>query len=114
MPEHPFPSEAFAEAWGDWLSHKKEVRQPMPSTTIKSQFAQFAKWGEEKAIQSIRKSIQSNWTGLFEPKKESPTGTGFTPAQASRHTPEHLAYCKRFNLDPDSADANLKIPEIKF
>lgn len=42
-----------------------------------------------------------------------PTNTsGFTPEQQAKHSPEHLAYCKRYNLDPDSPDANQTIPSL--
>lgn len=66
--ELPYPSEAFREAWTQWLDHKRQIRQKMPETTIKAQFAQMIKWGEAAAIEAIRQSIANNWRGLFAPK----------------------------------------------
>lgn len=64
----PYESPEFAAAWGAWIGYKKEIRQKMPDSTISSQFAKLAKWGELAAITSIENSISAGWRGLFEPQ----------------------------------------------
>ena len=49
------------------MQHRKEIRKKLTPTTIKKQIAALARMGEEKAMQSIARSIENGWTGLFEP-----------------------------------------------
>lgn len=71
----PFSSPEFAEAWSDWIAHRKEKRAPIKPTMAKSQFKKFAEWGETRSIAAIRYSIFNGWQGMFEPtpgKSNSP------------------------------------------
>ena len=68
----PFDSPEFETAWTLWLTHKKEIGQKMPPTTIKAQLGKLKKWGEPKAILAIENAIAAKWQGLFEPKPELP------------------------------------------
>jgi len=68
----PFESDEFATAWNEWLSHKREIKQKMPPTTIRGQLAKCKKWGEAKSITAIENAIAAKWQGLFEPKDEAP------------------------------------------
>ena len=70
----PFNSDAFATAWNNWLTHKKEIKQKMPPTTIKAQLTKCEKWGEEKSIMAIENAIAGKWQGLFEPKETETNG----------------------------------------
>lgn len=67
----PFDSDKFKDAWNMWLTHKKEIGQKMPPTTVNLQLKKCAKWGEEKAILAIENAITGKWQGLFEPKIET-------------------------------------------
>lgn len=54
------------------------MRQAMKMPTQKAvelAISDLAKWGFEKANQSLKNSITSNWTGLFEPKQAVQTYT---------------------------------------
>lgn len=64
----PFDSSEFAEAWANWIRHRKEIRHPLKASTIQSQLKMLAKWGQGKAIAAIEASINAGWQGLFEPK----------------------------------------------
>ena len=69
----PFDSEKFKETWNMWLTHKKEIGQKMPPTTVNIQLKKCAKWGEDKSILAIENAIAGKWQGLFEPKQEQST-----------------------------------------
>ena len=66
--ELPFSSEQFSEAWGTWIQHRREKRQPLTPTATKQQLAKLKAIGEERAITAIEHSVANSWTGLFEPK----------------------------------------------
>lgn len=59
-------TEAFRTAWDDWQAHRKEIKKPLTKTSIKGQLAQFAEWGEQRAIAAIRHTIRKGWQGLAE------------------------------------------------
>lgn len=65
----PFQSEAFSEAWASWIDYRKEIKKPIKETTMKAQWKEFQKWGEQKSIISIEMSIKNGWQGLFEPAR---------------------------------------------
>lgn len=65
----PFSSEAFSKAWQSWIDYRKELKKPLKDATVKAQWREFAKWGEQKSIASIEQSIKNGWQGLFEPKQ---------------------------------------------
>jgi hypothetical protein len=65
----PFQSERFLVAWKDWIAYRKEQQfRTWKPKTIRSQFKDFASWGEEAAIAAIEQSIKHGWQGVFEPK----------------------------------------------
>jgi hypothetical protein len=65
----PFESEAFSKAWLSWIAYRKEIKKPIKESTIKAQWGEFAKWGEQKSIIAIQQSITHGWQGLFEPAR---------------------------------------------
>lgn len=67
----PFPSPEFAKAWESWETYRKETKKKITPTTRKAQFAKFIRWGEKKSIDSINRSIENGWQGLFEPQENT-------------------------------------------
>jgi len=65
----PFESKEFSKAWMAWIIYRKEIKKPIKESTMKAQWAEFAKWGESKSIISIEMSIKNGWQGLFEPAR---------------------------------------------
>lgn len=64
----PFSSDQFHAAWLEWCKHRAEIRRPLTEASVRGQLRDCQKWGEERAIVSIEKSVSSSWQGLFEPK----------------------------------------------
>lgn len=67
----PFESEAFSKAWQSWIDYRKEIKKPIKESTMKAQWVEFAKWGEQKSIIAIQQSILNGWQGLFEPARSA-------------------------------------------
>lgn len=67
---HNLNTPAFAAAWEDWCGYNRERRKPLKPSTVNMQLAEMSKWGEAAAIAAIRKSIMSNWTGVFDPTEK--------------------------------------------
>jgi hypothetical protein len=82
--ELPFSSEAFSKAWQMWIDYRKEIKKPIKETTMKAQWKEFKKWGEEKSIISIEMSIKQGWQGLFEPARS--VGGNTKPLTAKDHS----------------------------
>jgi hypothetical protein len=72
----PFTSEAFSEVWARWVSHRSESKKKLSPSTIKTQLAKLAKWGENRAIAALENSLFHGWSGIFEPQGNIPS----TPA----------------------------------
>jgi hypothetical protein len=71
--EESFPvnlgTEAFRQAWGDWLAYRRERRlTSLKPRSVAAQLKELSEWGEVAAITSIRDSIRQQWQGLFPPK----------------------------------------------
>jgi hypothetical protein len=64
----PFPSYEFMKTWDAWEAYRKEMRHKLTPSTRKAQLAKCLKWGEKKSIDSINRSIENGWQGLFEPE----------------------------------------------
>ena len=64
----PFASDQFHAAWLEWCKHRKEIRKPLTEASVRGQLRDCQKWGEERAIVALEKSVSSSWQGLFEPK----------------------------------------------
>ena len=69
----PFASDEFKKAMADLEKHRKEIRHKITDETRKAMYAEFAEWGEVRAIAAIRLSIRKGWRGVFE-SKESGNG----------------------------------------
>ncbi|MEY2511974.1 MAG: hypothetical protein QOE26_2737 [Verrucomicrobiota bacterium] len=66
---------SFVSAWEDWKSHRREIKKPLTTTSIKGQLAELASWGEQRAINAIRYTIRKGWQGL----REDDSRNGSTP-----------------------------------
>lgn len=69
----PFQSEEFGAAWGEWKTHRSEIKKPIKPTQEAAQLAALKEVGEARAIAMIRYTIQMGWQGLRE--QEQPRGT---------------------------------------
>ena len=69
--ELPFPSEKFKTTWEEWLIYLKQKRKTPTLLTQQKQLKFLEPMGEIKAIESVNRSIQNGWQGLFEPKDEA-------------------------------------------
>ena len=61
----PFLSDEFAEAWADWQTYLKQKRKTPTQLTTTKQLNQLKKLNEKDAIETINRSIQNGWQGLF-------------------------------------------------
>ena len=75
----PFDSKDFRSCWDEWLSYCKSKRKTLPPTTVKRQLAKLGKMSEADAIASLEQSMENNWTGLFEPKRNGQVDTTTPP-----------------------------------
>jgi hypothetical protein len=80
----PFESEAFSKAWMSWIDYRKEIKKPIKESTMKAQWKEFQKWGEQKAIIAIEQSITHGWQGIFEPARS--VGGNTKPLTAKDHS----------------------------
>jgi len=68
-----FDTEAFREAWKNWILYRSEKRKPVSVRAAKQQLQAFAGWIKTGAsvgdlVASIEQSIANDWQGLFEPR----------------------------------------------
>jgi len=61
----PFVSLEFSTSWNEWLEYLKQKRKTPTPITIKKQLNQLEKTNEKDAIETIHRSIQNGWQGLF-------------------------------------------------
>ena len=77
FPSFPFPSlldtENFRKTWGDWISHRKEIKKKVTATMVKKQLKRLEKLGHDSAIAAIDRSIANGWTGIFPDEKAKST-----------------------------------------
>lgn len=78
----PFDSDRFKQAWQDWTQHRKEARKKMTPSTERSQLRKLEKLGEDRAIATIRNSIEGGYQGLYEPKNGRATASNGQEYQA--------------------------------
>ena len=57
----------FHKAWEDWVADRRRRRKPITRRAAELQLKDLEAMGPVAAIESIRKSITSGWTGLFAP-----------------------------------------------
>lgn len=60
--------------WDEWISHRRRKKWPVDPTTLGKQLKLLARLTTEEQIDSIEKSINAGWQGLFEPKRQNGTG----------------------------------------
>jgi hypothetical protein len=63
----------FRSAWEDWLAFRRKKRKPVSEDGGRDTLADLAKYGPEIAVATIRRSIRSDWQGLF-PEREGERG----------------------------------------
>jgi hypothetical protein len=80
----PFQSEEFAEAWSDWVTHRKEKKKKLTPSTIKMQLKKLEGIGEIRAIKMIAYSIEKGWEGLFEENVSNVTAINVPSSQIFR------------------------------
>lgn len=83
--ELPFNSKAFSDAWSSWIEYRKEMKKPLKPTTVKAQWKELVKWGEQRSIEAIEASIKNGWQGLFEPRQNSFGKYNKKPLNADDH-----------------------------
>lgn len=67
MPPLPFPSEAFAEAWADFVDMRNRNRWKLTPRAVEIIFSDLTGMGEAKAIMALQNSTVKSWRGVFEP-----------------------------------------------
>uniref|UniRef100_A0A6M3L5Y7 Uncharacterized protein n=1 Tax=viral metagenome TaxID=1070528 RepID=A0A6M3L5Y7_9ZZZZ len=70
----------FRSVWSEWARHRIEIKAKLTPTSVKQQLAEFAEWGERRAIAAIRHTIKKGWRGIREP--DGSDGKPATPAPA--------------------------------
>jgi hypothetical protein len=94
LPVLAFDSPAFAAAWDDWQTHRREIKKPLTAKSAEMQMNQFREWGQDRAIKAIRHTIAKGWQGI----REEDTGRAAKPAaqsfrnQQAEPIPPHLQW----------------------
>ncbi len=70
----------FRKAWEAWLDYKRERKDKFVPASQEKSLAQLAKVGTAKAIETIDRSIEKGWMGLF---PEDENGKGKTRSAGS-------------------------------
>lgn len=65
----------FQTEWARWQTHRKEIGKTLKPTTRQAQLKLLEKLGHDRAIATIRHTIDMGWTGLREPDAPR-TGSG--------------------------------------
>lgn len=71
----------FESAWADWAIHRKEIKKPLTSTSVRKQLKRMSSMGVDRAITMIEHTISNGWTGLREQdenRKPKGPSVGFT------------------------------------
>lgn len=66
MPEH-FPDN-LADAFALWANYRRWKHNPLTEVSERLQKDMLAQYSEKEACEIIKKSMQNDWIGLFEPK----------------------------------------------
>ncbi len=72
IPEKLQSIDGFAEAWGDWVTHRNELGKKLPTTTVEAQFKKLCKLPDP--VGSIRQSIEFQYQGFFPLKVQYQVG----------------------------------------
>jgi hypothetical protein len=74
----------FLKVWNEWIQYRTEIRKKLTPSTVHRQLTTLSKLSVTEAIQTIEKSIENGWQGLFPDKKHIP---------AQDKTPETKPLC---------------------
>lgn len=69
------PEGVNRDLWVGYIEMRFSMNKKPTPKAVELAIKDLAKWGAEKANQSLKNSITSNWTGLFEPKQAVQTYT---------------------------------------
>lgn len=84
--------DAYADAWNEWLAHRRDIRKPMTIRAQRAQLNKFIGWTPERVIAAINNSIAGDYQGIFEPKQQH---HGSATGQVR---PEHLSAQDRLRM----------------
>ena len=65
-----FDSEDFKTACNDFLTHRREKRNPVKATSYAQLSIKLLAMGEADAVLALHTSIEGGWTGVFPPKSD--------------------------------------------
>lgn len=63
------PEGVQRDLWIAYVEMRHTMKKPPTQKAVQLALSDLVKWGFEKANQSLKNSITSNWIGLFEPKQ---------------------------------------------
>lgn len=78
-------SERFKMAWGEWVSHRVEIKKPLKPTQISKQLKRLSDLGEAGAIEALEHTMENGWTGIRRPGQEESNGK---PKALENNTPD--------------------------
>lgn len=63
----------FRDVWLEWWDYREEKGRShrLVPTTVRYQIRRLEKWEHDKAVASLKRSMEHGWTGLFENAQES-------------------------------------------
>jgi DNA-binding Lrp family transcriptional regulator len=84
---HKMPhSEKFAQAYEKWVQYRVERKKPLTKSSVEAQLLTCSQHTEEMCIESINKSIERGWLGLFiDSNNGTFTRAGRKPLKSSDH-----------------------------
>lgn len=81
LPE-TFHTPQFQAVWKEWTGFRREIKKKLAPSTVKEQLKTLVEFGHDNAIESIRRSIQNGWQGLFAPENRAGGGRARTPSRS--------------------------------
>lgn len=70
----------FIQVWEQWKQHRIEKKQKLTPTTVARQFAKLSSLGVKVAIDTLNRSMENGWTGIF-PEAQKNAGRHLVPEQ---------------------------------
>ena len=77
IPETLAQIPGFPEIWADWITARSQARKPLTPKAAEQQFVLLSA-NHAEAVEMVRKSINSSWTGIF-PLKNGPSQSAANP-----------------------------------
>lgn len=74
-------NEQFLVAWGDYVTHRQEIKKPLTPVAAKRQLKQLEEWGIVRAVAAINHSVAKGWLSIYEPKEYQNGRSGHNPAR---------------------------------